>query len=170
MPVAPRVAFVVSHTHWDREWYLTYHELRARLTLVVRRALDLLEAGGAFRHFLLDGQAIVVEDHLAVHPEDAPRIRSLAQRGALALGPWYVLPDELLVSAESTVRNLLIGHKVAALLRKPGFENAEPRPPLRAEHALHGFSSQSDMCADAGCHHERSSRVQERCDAHDFRA
>ena len=27
---APRVAFVVSHTHWDREWYLTFNQFRVK--------------------------------------------------------------------------------------------------------------------------------------------
>jgi alpha-mannosidase len=31
----------------------------------------------------------------------------------LAVGPWYILPDEFLVSAESYVRNLLIGLQTA---------------------------------------------------------
>jgi alpha-mannosidase len=119
LPIQPRIAFVVSHTHWDREWYRTFHEFRAQLTRVVRQVLDALEGDEAFRHFLLDGQSIILEDHLAVHPEDAPRIRELARQGALSLGPWYVLPDEFLVSAESIVRNLLIGHEVASAHGRP---------------------------------------------------
>jgi alpha-mannosidase len=34
--------------------------------------------------------------------------------GRIAVGPWYVLPDELLVSGESLVRNLEIGHRLAS--------------------------------------------------------
>ena len=109
---APRKAHIVSHTHWDREWYLTYHQFRVRLGSIVRRTLDLLDEGGDFRHFLLDGQAILLEDFLAVHPEEADRIRRLVTAGALSIGPWYVLSDEFLVSGEATVRNLLIGDAV----------------------------------------------------------
>ena len=36
--------------------------------------------------------------------------------GRLAIGPWYVLPDEFLVSGEALVRNLLIGHALCAPL------------------------------------------------------
>ena len=110
---SPKTVFVVSHTHWDREWYRTYHQFRANLTGVVRAVLDLLEDGGAFRHFLLDGQSIILDDYLATHPEDEPRIARQVAAGALSVGPWYVLPDEFLVSAEATVRNLMLGHKVA---------------------------------------------------------
>jgi len=111
---APRLAIIVSHTHWDREWYLTYHQFRTKLVSVVRQVLDQLEQEPEFRHFLLDGQSIILEDYLAIRPRDEPRVRRLVEQGALSLGPWYVLPDEFLVSAESTVRNMLLGHAVAS--------------------------------------------------------
>ncbi len=110
---APKTVFIVSHTHWDREWYLTYHQFRAKLAGVMERVLAVLEEVGPFRHFLLDGQSILLEDYLAVHPEDAPRLTKLAVDGALAVGPWYVLADEFLVSGEALVRNLVVGHQVA---------------------------------------------------------
>jgi len=111
-PRAPRVAFIVSHTHWDREWYLTFARFRVRLLDIVGQVLDTLEQDGAFRHFLLDGQAVILEDYLALRPEDEGRIRALVTSGKLSIGPWYVLPDWFLVSAEAIVRNLLIGHQV----------------------------------------------------------
>jgi mannosylglycerate hydrolase len=111
-PADPRLAFIVSHTHWDREWYLPFRRFRVQLVAVVRQVLDALERGGEFRHFLLDGQAIVLEDYLAIRPEDEGRIRALVQAGRLSIGPWYVLPDWFLVSGEAIVRNLLIGRQV----------------------------------------------------------
>ena len=104
---------VVSHTHWDREWYQTQHRFQVDLARVVRRVLDALERDPEFRHFVLDGQAIVLEDHLALHPEDEPRIARLVQAGALSVGPWYVLPDEFLIGPEAHVRNLQLGRAVA---------------------------------------------------------
>ncbi len=114
MPSAPKKAFIVSHTHWDREWYLTYHQFRVDLVHVVGRVLDVLENDSDFKCFVLDGQTVVLEDYLEVCPEDEPRIRAFVTSGALVVGPWYVLPDEFLVSAESHVRNLLIGHAVGS--------------------------------------------------------
>ena len=108
----PRVAFIVSHTHWDREWYLTFSRFRVKLLDIVGKVLDTLEEDGAFRHFLLDGQAVILEDYLALRPQDEGRIRALVTSGKLSIGPWYVLPDWFLVSAEAIVRNLLIGHQV----------------------------------------------------------
>ncbi len=121
MPVAghhdaPSLAVIVSHTHWDREWYRTFHQFRTDLVYVVREVLDRLETEDAFRHFMLDGQAIILEDYLEIHPEDKTRIQRLVERGALAIGPWYILPDEFLVSGEATVRNLLVGHDVGTAL------------------------------------------------------
>ncbi len=109
----PRKAFIVSHTHWDREWYLTFHEFRVNLVRVVGGVLDALERDGDFRCFVLDGQTVVLEDYLEARPEDEERLRRLVRAGALVIGPWYQLPDEFLVSAEAHVRNLQIGHRVA---------------------------------------------------------
>ncbi|MCH7473037.1 MAG: hypothetical protein IIA27_00050 [Gemmatimonadetes bacterium] len=111
--VSPKKVYIVSHTHWDREWYRPFHEFRVDLIGVVRTVLDRLENDDAFQHFLLDGQSIILEDYLEIVPADESRIRALVEGGALSVGPWYVLPDEFLVSAEAIVRNLILGHVVA---------------------------------------------------------
>ena len=36
----PYQAFVISHTHWDREWYQTFQEFRIRLVTLVDKLLD----------------------------------------------------------------------------------------------------------------------------------
>ena len=106
------MVFIVSHTHWDREWYQTYDRFRVNLVRVVGQVLDRLENDPAFSHFLLDGQSVILEDYLEVCPQDGGRIKRLVETGKLSVGPWYILPDEFLVSAEATVRNLRIGHQV----------------------------------------------------------
>ena len=103
---------IVSHTHWDREWYRTFEAFRARLVDTVDRVLDLLDEDPGWA-FLLDGQAIVVEDYLAVRPGSRRRLVDAVAAGRLAIGPWYVQPDSLLPSGESHVRNLLEGRRVA---------------------------------------------------------
>ncbi len=100
---------VVPHTHWDREWYRTHEEFRARLVSLVDRVLDTLESDPEFRHFTLDGQTIVVDDYLAVRPGARERIAKLVGAGRLLVGPWHVLPDEWLVSGEALIRNLRFG-------------------------------------------------------------
>jgi mannosylglycerate hydrolase len=118
MSESPEQVWIVSHTHWDREWYQSAHEFRVDLERVVAGVLAALEPGGEdeFRHFLLDGQAIALADYLALRPDEAGRLEALVRAGRLAIGPWYVLPDELLVSGEALVRNLLIGHSLCAPL------------------------------------------------------
>ncbi|MCE1252021.1 MAG: hypothetical protein LWX83_00560 [Anaerolineae bacterium] len=103
---------LVSHTHWDREWYLTFQQFRVRLVRVVDRLLVLFEKDPDYRHFMLDGQAVVLEDYLQVRPEKTELIKSLVQSGRLVIGPWYVLADEFLVSPESLIRNLMEGQRI----------------------------------------------------------
>ncbi|MDZ7343512.1 MAG: glycoside hydrolase, partial [candidate division KSB1 bacterium] len=105
---------VVSHTHWNREWYSPFQQFRQRLVRFLDRLLDLMERNPDFRYFVLDGQAILVEDYLEIRPENRERLKALVQNGRLEIGPWYVLPDEFLVSEESLIRNLQIGHRVAS--------------------------------------------------------
>ena len=103
----------VSHTHWDREWYLTFEEYRLRLVDLVDRVLDRMDADARFRFFHLDGQTIVLEDYLEVRPEQESRLRARIAEGRLLVGPWYVMPDMHLVSGEALVRNLALGHRIA---------------------------------------------------------
>jgi len=106
---------IVSHSHWDREWYESFQQFRAKLVNMIDDLIDLLERHPAYAHFTLDGQTIILEDYLEVRPEQAARLRDLVSAGKLTIGPWYILPDEFLVSAESTVRNLLEGERIARM-------------------------------------------------------
>jgi hypothetical protein len=103
------IGIVVGHTHWDREWYLPFESFRARLVVMMDNLLDYLEADPAFRCFVLDGQAIMVEDYLEVRPEAEERVKRLASTKRLKIGPWYTAVDTFLPDPESLVRNLLIG-------------------------------------------------------------
>jgi len=108
---APYRGIVVSHTHWDRAWYLPFQAFRLRLVRTVDRLIELLERDEHFRAFTLDGQTVLLEDYLEIRPERQERLRALTQSGRLALGPWYVLPDLFLVSGEAIVRNLQLGRE-----------------------------------------------------------
>ena len=108
-----RTLHLVSHTHWDREWYLTFQQFRLRLVHLVDRLLDLLDADPDYRTFMLDGQTIVLDDYLFMRPEKADVLRAHVRSGRLLIGPWHVLPDEFLVSPEALIRNLLQGDRTA---------------------------------------------------------
>lgn len=104
---------VISHTHWDREWYLTREDYRLRLIDLVDGVLDRMDRDPAFTFFHLDGQTIVLEDYLEVRPDQKSRLKQRIAEGRLLVGPWYVMPDMFLVSGEALVRNLAIGHRIA---------------------------------------------------------
>jgi len=118
----PLDVHIVTHTHWDREWYHPYERFRQRLVALVDELLDDPPAAG--ESFLLDGQAIILEDYLAVRPERRDELSRLLAANRLEAGPWFVLADELIPSGEALVRNLLAGARV---LRRLG---AAPPPVL----------------------------------------
>ena len=106
-------ATLVSHTHWDRAWYVPFQEYRIRLVRLVDRLLDLLQTNPEYRVYMLDGQMSVLEDYLEVRPQRARELQELCRAGRIQVGPWYVLADEFLVSPESLIRNLMLGHRLA---------------------------------------------------------
>lgn len=109
----PLTLHVVSHTHWDREWYLPYQRFRMRLVEMIDNVLHTLDTQPSFRSFQLDGQTIVLEDYLEIRPQNEEKIRNYVRNGRLIVGPWYQLMDEFLVSGESIIRSLLIGSRIA---------------------------------------------------------
>ncbi|MFQ5795343.1 MAG: alpha-mannosidase [Candidatus Bipolaricaulia bacterium] len=104
---------VIAHTHWDREWYLTFQQYRYHLVELIDRLLDILKRDDRYTYFLLDGQSIVLEDYLAIRPENESHLKQEIARGRIGVGPWYVLPDEFLVSGEAIIRNLMLGIRIA---------------------------------------------------------
>lgn len=113
------VAYVVPHTHWDREWYQPFQVFRARLVRVMDHVLEVLAREPEFRRFTLDGQAVILEDYLEVRPERREEIRRLIAQDRLRIGPWYVLADEFLVSPEALIRNLAQGRRTCRTLGRP---------------------------------------------------
>jgi mannosylglycerate hydrolase len=143
MATPPPSVLVVSHTHWDREWYHTAERFRQRLVALVD---DLLDAPPpAPRSFLLDGQAVLLDDYLAVRPERAAELSTLLRDGRLEAGPWYVLADELIPSGEALVRNLLAGRAAVRRLR------GEPPPVLWCPDSFGHPAVLPDLAAGFGC-------------------
>lgn len=103
---------IVSHTHWDREWYRTFSYFDTRLSYFFDKLFKAMEDDG-YKHFLLDGQMVMVEDYLHLHPQNRTKIEMLVKTGKLIIGPWYTQPDEFTPDGESLIRNLLIGINMA---------------------------------------------------------
>jgi alpha-mannosidase len=103
------VVHIISHTHWDREWYQTFQQFRMRLVHLVDKLLEILKSDPEYRHFMMDGQTVVLEDYLDIRPEKEKEFKSHIRSGRILIGPWRCLPDEFLVSGEAIIRNLLIG-------------------------------------------------------------
>src|SRR4051794_24662832 len=104
---------IVPHTHWDREWYQPFEPFRLRLARALDDLLDVLDRDPEFTTFTLDGQSVILEDYVALHPEREEHLRRHLASGRLVAGPAYVLPDEFLAPQEALVRNFLIGSQVA---------------------------------------------------------
>jgi mannosylglycerate hydrolase len=103
---------LISHTHWDREWYRTFQQFRLQLVHLVDGLLDILATDRDYKHFMLDGQTIALDDYLLMRPEAESTLTKHIRTGRVLIGPWHILPDMFLVSPEAHIRNLLAGDRV----------------------------------------------------------
>ena len=105
-------AHIISHAHWDREWYFSLEDFRIRLVDTIDKLMDIIEQDDEYHAFMFDGHTALIEDYLMVKPQNADRLRRHIQNGHILIGPWYVLPDQMLISGESHVRNYLFGERI----------------------------------------------------------
>ena len=114
MTRAPYRITIVSHTHWDREWYKPF-----RCSASTGRAggplAGHLDSTPDYHSFLLDGQTIVLEDYLAIRPEREADLRRHIQAGRLLIGPGTSCPTSS-GQPRATVRNLILGARSARAL------------------------------------------------------
>jgi len=75
--------------------------------------LDLFDEDPDYKHFMLDGHTIPLEDYMEIRPDRFDDVERAVQTGRLLIGPWYIIPDEALPGGEAIVRNFLRGHRVA---------------------------------------------------------
>lgn len=108
-----KIYAVISHTHWDREWYAPLEIFRLRLVDLIDRLLETLKKYPDYI-FHLDAQTVVLDDYLEFRPDRESLLRQYISEGRLIVGPWYVQNDFYLTSGEATVRNLLEGVRTAS--------------------------------------------------------
>ena len=106
--------YYFSGTHWDREWYQTFQGFRYRLVDTINNLIDTMETDPRYETYQFDGQSIVLEDYYEIEPERSEKLKKLISDGRVLTGPWYVMPDEFLLSGESLIRNLMIGHRLTS--------------------------------------------------------
>ncbi len=103
---------IVSHSHWDREWYMSFEQHRMRLVELFDALIETMENHPEYKYYHMDGQYVVIEDYLEVRPQMKDRLQKLIKDDRIQIGPWYVLQDEYLTSGEANVRNMLYGIKL----------------------------------------------------------
>ncbi len=106
---------IISHTHWDREWYINSKYVNEWLPPFFEGLFTRMDQNENYK-FVLDGQTSMLDDcyeeleKLGKSVEEfKERLGTYAKRGQLVIGPYYLQPDWQLVSGESLVRNMLIG-------------------------------------------------------------
>lgn len=111
---------IISHTHWDREWYIGATYVNEWLPAFFESLFSMLEKEPEYR-FVLDGQMCMIEEcaeeirRVGGDTESFERrLRKYAEQGRLVLGPYYLQPDWQLVSGEALVRNMEYGITEAA--------------------------------------------------------
>ncbi len=105
--------YILQSSHWDREWYSPFQSFRYNLVEMLDALVEILEKDKDFGLFCTDGQTVLLEDYAEICPENAEKLKKFISEGRVKVGPWYVMPDEFLLSGESLIRNLAYGHKLA---------------------------------------------------------
>lgn len=101
----------IPNTHLDREWTMDFQHTRKLTVDFINDLLVMMDEIPGYT-FLLDSQAVPLEDYLEVMPENRERIARLIQDGRINAGPWYSALDMNCLGGESIVRNMLWGHLV----------------------------------------------------------
>jgi len=113
-------AHIISHTHWDREWYLNSKYTNQWLVPFFNNLFNMFEKEDEYI-FVLDGQMSMIEDFFEELSKSGvsaniykQKIRKYVKQKRLFIGPYYLQPDWQLLSEESLVRNMLIGNQIAS--------------------------------------------------------
>ena len=120
-------AILIPKTHWDREHSRSFEQLRWHLVHnVVDSLLAIMARDPDYRVFMFDGQSQAIDDYLEMRPEREADIRRLVAGGRLAIGPFFVGPDEHIPSGESLIRSLLAGPSGGRALRRRDEGRVQP--------------------------------------------
>ncbi len=101
---------LVQNTHWDYEWYFTTYQSNVLFHFHMKELLYALD-NNLIENYIIDGQTTIIETYLQMFPEDKEKLIKYNKEGRLKIGPWYTQTDQMIISTESIVKNLLLGHK-----------------------------------------------------------
>ncbi len=105
--------YLVANNHIDREWTYDSQLTRVLTTQFFEDLITTFKKIPDFQ-FVLDSQTVPLDDFLELYPEKRGVLKKYVAEKRLWAGPWYTAPDCFYLSGESVVRNLLVGHEVAA--------------------------------------------------------
>lgn len=112
-------AHIISHTHWDREWYINSPFVNEWLPVFFDSLFAMMEKEPEYK-FVLDGQTSMLDDCYEELKKQGrsieefkEKVSTYARQGRLVLGPYYLQPDWQLVSEEALVRNMSYGAQMA---------------------------------------------------------
>lgn len=103
-----RTIHVVSHTHWDREWYFSTCDSLVLMDQTITAILHELQKNKNV-NFCLDGQISIVQEYLKIRPEMKECMQRLIDERRLFVGPWFTQTDTQLVSINSIINNMYYG-------------------------------------------------------------
>lgn len=101
---------LISHTHWDREWFITHEYTDEWLVILFNKLLQLIENNGDYR-FVLDGQTLLLEDLIRLRPDLENKVKEYVKSGNLLIGPHYCQIDWRIASESAILMNFIIGEK-----------------------------------------------------------
>lgn len=108
-----KTVHIISHSHWDREWYMPLERHKMKLLNLIDDNMELFASDPEFKSFHLDGQTIVLDDYLEICPDKREQLEGYVKEGRFRVGPFYILQDEFLTSGEANVRNIQTGMREA---------------------------------------------------------
>ena len=86
-----KTVHIISHSHWDREWYLPLERHKMKLLDLIDTNMELFDKDPGFYSFHLDGQTIVLDDYLEIRPEKREELLRHVREGHFRVGPFYIL-------------------------------------------------------------------------------
>lgn len=104
-----RVIYLVPHTHYDAIWVFTKEDyFYINIDLILKKVIELLEKNEGYK-FTIE-QTYLLEEVERRHPQLFKKITHYLKEGKLEIADGeYLMPDTMLPSGETLVREILYG-------------------------------------------------------------